>query len=104
VEYSFVMKAIASVPELIKKLGGASKLAKWAGYEDARGVCNWTTRGIPPSYHLRLTLLARQRGLVIDPDVFGLQDHEADILRSVLSDPGAPRPRPKRRPIQNIAA
>jgi hypothetical protein len=99
------MKAIASVSELIKKLGGASKLAKWAGYEDARGVCNWASRGIPPSYHLRLTLLARQRGLVIDPDVFGLQDNEADTLLSVLNDPsGAPRPRPRRKQQQQIAA
>ncbi len=99
------MKAITSIPELIKKLGGASKLARWAGYEDARGVCNWSSRGIPPSYHLRLTLLAKQRGVAIDPSVFGLQDGEADLLRAVLDEPdGAPRPRPRRRSVHNIAA
>ena len=79
------MKTVHTIRDLIEGLGGFSHLAKWAGYEDERGVHNWVSRGIPPSYHLRLTLEARRRGVQIDPDVFGLDDEDASQLRGVLS-------------------
>lgn len=77
------MKIVNTIPELVESMGGFSRLARWAGYEDARGIHNWVSRGIPPSYHLRLTLEAGRRGVVIDPAVFGLDAGDAAVLRSV---------------------
>jgi hypothetical protein len=78
------MKVVKTVHDLVMALGGFTRVARWAGYEDARGVHNWLTRGIPPSYHLRLTLEAKRRGVEIDPSVFGLEDNDADELRGVF--------------------
>lgn len=78
------MKVISTIPDLIEVFGGATRLARWAGYEDYRGVHNWISRGIPPSYHLRLTLEARRQGIFIDPGVFGLEDDDAESLKDVL--------------------
>lgn len=80
------MKVIDTIPELVETLGGYSRVAQWAGYEDARGVHNWVSRGVPPAYHLRLILEARQKGFVISPEVFGLDGGEAEALRSVFRE------------------
>lgn len=78
------MKNVHSISDLIASLGGCSQLAKWAGYEDARGVHNWIARGIPPSYHLRLLLEARRKRIQIDPAVFRLPEADAESLRMIL--------------------
>ena len=78
------MESLSSVPELIEAFGGSVRLARWAGYEDERGVLNWTYRGIPPSYHLRLILEAFRRGLAIDPIVFGLEGDDAIELTEIF--------------------
>ena len=80
------MKVVQTIPDLIEALDGFQRLAKWAGYEDARGIHNWISRGIPPAYHLRLTLEARRRGIEIDPAVFGLEAEDAASLRAVMKD------------------
>ena len=78
--------SISSIPDLIAALDGPTALAKWAGYEDSRGVYNWLGRGIPPSYHLRLALELKRRGLVVSPCVFGLEDEAADVLSQIMGD------------------
>lgn len=79
------MKILTTIIELIEALGGFAEVAKWAGYEDARGVHNWISRGIPPSYHLRLTLEAKRRGVIFDPQsVFGLGEADAATLRVLM--------------------
>lgn len=89
------MTVIDSIPDLIHALGGATRVARWAGYEDCRGVMNWVPRGIPPSYHLRLVFEAMRRGMVISPEVFGLTGDDADELLDVFR---RARPRAPRRP------
>lgn len=79
------MTPIQSVEALVEQLGGPTKVAKWAGYEDARGVYNWMTRGIPPSYHARLVLEAKRKQLLVDPDIFGFEGEDAETLRSLLA-------------------
>lgn len=80
-----MMRMVESISGLIEALGGASELARWAGYEDGRGVHNWISRGIPPGYHLRLTLHALAKGIVIAPDVFGLEGPEGDAMHALMS-------------------
>lgn len=80
------MKVLETIPDLVDALGGYSRVAKWAGYEDARGVHNWVSRGVPPSYHLRLTIEARRKGFRIAPEVFGLAGSDAAVLRSFFSE------------------
>jgi hypothetical protein len=80
-----MMTVVTNIPDLIKALGGHQTVAKWAGYEDCRGVHNWVTRGIPPAYHLRLALKGYAHGVVIEPDVFGLEPAEGRLLREVLA-------------------
>lgn len=82
------MKVVTTIPSLVEALGGFANLARWAGYEDSRGIHNWVARGIPPAYHLRLTLEARRRGIEIDPSIFELDDQDAEVLRAVLSGSG----------------
>lgn len=79
------MNAIHTIEDLVETLGGPTKVAKWAGYEDARGVYNWMTRGIPPSYHARLVLEAKRKRLLVDPNIFGFEGEDADTLRSMLT-------------------
>ncbi len=79
------MTTVSTTTDLITALGGYTKLAAWAGYEDSRGIHNWVSRGIPPSYHLRLTLEAKRRGITIDPSVFSLDGPDAEILKHVLA-------------------
>jgi hypothetical protein len=79
------MATISTIPDLVNALGGAVRVAKWAGYEDIRGVKNWIHRGIPPSYHLRIVLEARRRGLIVAPGIFDLSDDDAMDLMNVLN-------------------
>lgn len=79
------MKVIATIPELIETLGGYAHVARWAGYEDARGVYNWVARGIPPSYHLRVVAEAKRRGVLLDPEaLLGVPVDEAVVVRRML--------------------
>lgn len=80
------MKVLETIPDLVNELGGFAEVAKWAGYEDSRGVHNWVSRGVPPSYHLRLTIEAHRKGFVIAPEVFGLAGRDAEALRTMLSE------------------
>lgn len=82
------MITVSTTQELIEHLGGCAEVARWAGYEDSRGVYNWLLRGIPPSYHMRLCLEAWARGIYVSPDVIGLEGDDAEIYREMM------RPRP----------
>lgn len=78
------MRTLTTVAELVEALGGATSVARWAGYEDERGVYNWSSRGIPTAYHMRLVLEATRRGCVIDASaVFGMEDEDAETLRAL---------------------
>ena len=79
------MKVVSTIHDLVHALGGYSRVARWAGYEDSRGVYNWVARGIPPSHHLRLTIEAKRAGVKIHPDVLGIDDHDAHVLDEVFS-------------------
>lgn len=81
------MTTISNIEDLVSTLGGASRVAEWAGYEDSRGVYNWFSRGIPPSYHLRLTIEAARRGVIISGGVLGLEGDDARTLESLLKRP-----------------
>lgn len=79
------MPAITQIQDLVEALGGAAAMAKWAGYEDARGVYNWSARGVPPAYHLRIALLAIRRGVHIDPSIFDLPEEDGEVLARLFS-------------------
>lgn len=97
------MESISTIPDLIDAFGGSVRLARWAGYEDERGVINWTYRGIPPSYHLRLILEAIRRGLVIDPAVFGIEGDDAAELIEIFIRARGRSPRGSARLIRDVA-
>lgn len=70
------MRNVSTIPKLVDALGGPSALGALLGITQ-EAVSNWTARGfIPTGWHLRLSLLARRRGIAIDPAVFGLDDHD----------------------------
>lgn len=70
---------INSIDELVDELGGPTKLAVAYGYTPAN-ISNWSLRGyIPPSWHLRLYLELRARGLTAHPDLFELTDEQARL-------------------------
>ena len=77
-------RTLKTVSEVIAALGGTAEVARWAGYDSPSGVSNWLLRGIPPSYHLTLSLEAKRRGYIIDPAVYGLDDDDAEVFRSVF--------------------
>lgn len=97
------MDPIATISDLVDAFGGSVWLARWAGYEDERGVINWTYRGIPPSYHLRLILEAIRRGMVIDPAVFGLEGEDAADLIEIFIRARGRSPRGSARLIRDVA-
>jgi hypothetical protein len=77
-------RTLKTVADVIAALGGTAEVAKWAGYDGPSGVSNWLLRGIPPSYHLTLSLEAKRRGYFIDPSVYGLEEDDAEVFRSVF--------------------
>jgi hypothetical protein len=77
-------RTLKTVADVIAALGGTAEVAKWAGYDGPSGVSNWLLRGIPPSYHLTLSLEAKRRGFIVDPTVYGLDDDDAEVFRSVF--------------------
>lgn len=52
--------------ELIKALGGPTVLATRMGMR-VQAVSNWSTRGIPPDYHIKLWGMAVERSLDWSP-------------------------------------
>lgn len=90
--------ALSSIPELVTALGGADRLASWAGYEDSRGVQNWYVRGVPPHYHLQLLAEAWDRGHEVDLSIFRLPERTEQILRAAFVDV---RKRVQRRPLDH---
>lgn len=81
-------KTLRNIHDIVAAFGGYDELAKWAGYEHASGAANWLSRGIPPAYHMRLSLEARRRGYILDPEsVFGLEPDDAATFRAVFSEP-----------------
>ena len=80
-------KVLTSVQDVVTALGGTAELSRWAGYDSHSGVSNWISRGIPPSYHLRLTLRAHAEGYAIDPAVFGLEEADAAELWRAFAPP-----------------
>jgi len=80
------MKTLSTISEVIEAFGGHAELARWCGYEQPSGVANWLSRGIPPAYHMRLSLEAKRRGFLLDPEsVFGLEEPDAVMFRDVFS-------------------
>lgn len=77
------MRTITTIHNLIAELGGPTELAAWAGI-NPHAVCQWETRGvIPPGWHLRLMIRAKELGFKIDPaSVFGVPPREAQIIES----------------------
>ena len=64
---------IRDVPTLVEHFGGTTKFAEWADVGSSC-VSNWKALGaIPTGYHLRLYLETRRRGLIVDPEIFGLE-------------------------------
>jgi hypothetical protein len=65
-------ETIATVHHLAKAFGGAGALAAWADV-DPSAVSDWKAqRSIPPGYHLRVYLYAKQQGWALAPRLFGL--------------------------------
>jgi hypothetical protein len=76
------MKMIDTIEGVIGAFGGPTKMAEWSG-STISTFSNWIERKhIPPSWHLRLMIEARRRGLQIAPEVFGLEDADAQFLRN----------------------
>lgn len=84
-------RTLTNIHDVVEVFGGHAELARWAGYEHASGVANWLSRGIPPGYHTRLSLELKRRGFVLDPDLLGLEAHDAEMYRAVF-EPDEPQP------------
>ncbi len=82
-----MVQQITTIRDLIDALGGPTVIAEWAGYEHPSAVSNWEARGnIPSGLHMRLSLEARRRGLVISPEeIFGLEGDDAEEFRRLFS-------------------
>lgn len=100
---------IKSVDELIDALGGDTEVGKMFRLSQS-AVANWRLRNeVPGAWHLRLLIRVSQLGMSIDPEVFGVSGDDADALNRLVgkksgAQSGAPRPRPRRRQADNLAA
>ncbi len=52
--------------EIIRKLGGPTKVAREFGLEPVNTTVHWGTRGIPSKYWLRVLRMAEAHGVEID--------------------------------------
>lgn len=76
-------RKITSIAGLVKAFGGTRGLSEWAGV-GMSAISNWVERDqIPPGWHYRLHIEAKNRGFEIEPAVFGLiaDGRCADSLR-----------------------
>lgn len=70
---------INTISELVEALGGPTKLAHEHGVT-ASNISNWSLRGfIPPSWHFRLYLALRERGLTVNPDLLEMTPEQYRI-------------------------
>lgn len=77
-------KQITTIPDLIAAFDGPSPMADWA-MTSVQNVYNWMARDhIPPSYHMRIAIEARRRGLAISPHVFGLENDDAQAFHALF--------------------
>lgn len=68
---------IMTIPQLVQRLGGAGEVAGLFGIVDT-AVMNWIAFDrIPSGWHLRLYLIAQDRGLDVSLRCFGLPDAPA---------------------------
>ena len=67
---------LKSVDDIIEALGGTSAVAKRAGVSPS-AVSNWRALGsIPAEYFLAFEAWAGERGVRLDPSVFGFKNLE----------------------------
>lgn len=78
------MADIKTIDDLIDALGGDSVLADALGISQP-AVAMWKQRGnIAASWHLRLLVMLKRKGLSVSPEVFGLTaDEGRDLLGQV---------------------
>lgn len=75
---------IQTIHDLVLALGGFELLGERLGINEG-AVRMWATRQfIPPSWHLRLVLLAADRDLPVSPDLFELNVDDSRLLREFL--------------------
>lgn len=75
---------ITSIQGLVAAFDGPPSMADWA-MTSVQNVYNWIARDhIPPSYHMRIALEASCRGLVIAPEVLGLEGDDAERFHAVF--------------------
>lgn len=53
--------------EIIRKLGGPTKVARAFGLEPVNTTVHWGARGIPAKYWLKIMKLAEESGLELEP-------------------------------------
>lgn len=72
---------IHTVAELIEAFGGPARVAEWGG-TSSQNICNWAAKEkVPPGWHLRLLIEARERNWVFSPGLFGLTERQMEKLR-----------------------
>lgn len=71
---------VNTIHELISAFGGPTVLGESLGLSPS-AVCNWALRGyISPSWHLRLLVELKRRGLSANPDLFEATPEEFEVL------------------------
>jgi hypothetical protein len=74
------METIRTVDDVVRALGGDTKVAEWLEITQG-GVNHWKTRKeIPGGWHMRIYAKLLSQGIDCDPVVFGLSREDADIL------------------------
>jgi hypothetical protein len=65
-------RKLKSVGEVVEALGGTKATAEWCDI-GMSAVSNWiAAEYIPPGWHYRMTAKLGERGIEIDPAVFGM--------------------------------
>lgn len=74
------MDRITTIPMFIEALGGDNAVGKLLGLT-YKAIAQWRVRNhIACSYHLKLLVIARKRGINVSPLVFGLDESDVGEL------------------------